>query len=403
MSALPTFSPLPMTTAPHQRAPLAHLSAVESRARPRRLPPPPAAAPVTIATWLYAEPEAEQSLYPRVTGEGGSATDQFQAVYWRCAVASLATSRRTNAGAQHVFYTNLGALPTVDGHDLGALFAAWNVEVVRLPYSFLPPDGYYGQWRSQFYVFDILRHLAGRLADGDVAVLLDSDVVWARPADRLVAATRRAGALTYDVGLEPDLPEHGLTLLEMGALYAEVLGALGIDRPPPEAAPPYTGGEIVAATGATLRRLDALAGPLWAEMLRRHAAGLPRFYEESHALSFLYYALDILDGTANPFIRRIWTTLPESRPGAGDGGSDARPTDLALTLWHVPAEKRTGFRHLFEEVMRPRSAFWALAPGDAFRRHVGSFLGIPNPCLGALARGLAAGDGGSVLPVPLPG
>ena len=362
-------------------------------AQPRRLPPP-ALAPTTIATWLYAESEAEQSHYPRVTGEGGASTETFQAVYWRCIVASLATSRRMNAGAQHVFYTNLGALPTVDGHDVGALFAAWGVRVVRLEYTFLPPDGYYGAWRSQFYVFDILRHLAGTLADGDVAVLLDSDVVWARPAERLVAATRRAGALTYDVGLEPDLPEHGLSLREMGALYAEVLDALGIDRPPPEAPPPYTGGEIVAATGATLRRIDALAGPLWAEMLRRHAAGLPRFYEESHALSFLYYALDILDGTANPFLRRIWTTLPESRPGAGDGGSDARPTDLGLTLWHVPAEKRTGFRHLFDEVMRPGSAFWALSPGDAFRRHVGSFLGIPHASLGALAREFHSGDGG---------
>lgn len=372
-----------------QRAPLAHLSSAQSRPQPKRLPPP-ALAPTTIATWLYAESETEQSHYPRVTGEGASSTEAFQAVYWRCIVASLATSRRMNASAHHVFYTNLGALPTVDGHDIGALFAAWNVEVVRLEYTFLPPDGYYGAWRSQFYVFDILRHLAGTLADGDVAVLLDSDVVWAHPAERLVAATRRAGALTYDVGLEPDLPEHGLTLREMGALYAEVLDALAIDRPPPEAPPPYTGGEIVAATGATLRRIDALAGPLWAEMLRRHAAGLPRFYEESHALSFLYYALDILDGTANPFLRRIWTTLP--------GGSDARPTDLGLTLWHVPNEKRTGFRYLFDEVMRPGSTFWALSPGDAFRRHVGSFLGIPHASLGALAREFSSGDGNS-LPV----
>ena len=367
-----------------------------------RPPAPPAVAPTTIATWLYAESESEQSLYPRVTGEGASSTRAFQAVYWRCAVASLATSRRMNAGAQHVFYTNLGTLPTVDGHDLNALFAAWGVRVVRLEYTFQPPDGYYGAWRSQFYVFDILRDLAGTLADGDVAVLLDSDVVWAHPAERLVAATRRAGALTYDVGLEPDQPEHGLTLREMGTLYAEVLLALGLDRPPPEAPPPYTGGEIVAATGATLRRIDALAGPLWAEMLRRHAAGLPRFYEESHALSFLYYALDILDGTANPFLRRIWTTLPDTLHPTGSSGSDARPTDLGLTLWHVPAEKRTGFRHLFDEVMREGSAFWALAPGDAFRRHVGGFLGIPHASVGALAREFAEGDG-SVRPAVLAG
>ena len=341
--------------------------------------------PLTVATWLYAEPESEQSHYPRVVGEGASSTERFQAVYWRCAVASLATSRRMNPAARHVFYTNLEALPAVDGHDLEALFAGWGVEVVRLDYTFLPPEGYFRQWRSQFYVFDMIRDLARCLADGDVAVLLDSDVVWTRPARRLVAATRRAGALTYDVGIEPDEPMHGLTLRDMGTLYAEVLETLGIARPAPEAPPPYTGGEIVCATGATLRRIDALADPLWSEMLHRHAAGLPRFYEESHALSFLYYALDILDGTANPFLRRIWTHLPD--------GSDARPTDLGLTLWHAPDQKKTGFQHLFAEVMTPGSAFWALAPGDPFRRYVGSFLGIPNTCLGALARDVTAADG----------
>ena len=171
------------------------------------------------------------------------------------------------------------------------------------------------------------------------------------------------GALTYDVGIEPDEHMHGLTLREMGGLYAEVLGALGIDRPEPEAPPPYTGGEIVAATGATLRRMDALFDGLWAEMLRRHAAGLPRFYEESHALSFLYYALDVLDGTANPFLRRIWTATADGLPPAGPGGQRrTAPTDLGLTLWHLPSEKRTGFRHLFAEAMTPGSAFWALAP-----------------------------------------
>lgn len=364
-------------------APLHRLD-TDRRGAPARAAAPAPAAP-TIATWLYAESEAEQSHYPRVTGEGAASSDRFQAVYWRCAVVSLATSRRLNAGATHVFYTNLDVLPTIDGHDLNALFAAWGVETVTLPYAFLPPDGYYDQWRSQFYVLDILRHLAGRLGDRDVAVLLDSDIVWTHPATRLAAATRRAGALTYDIGLDPDERMHGLTLRGMGALYGEVLEALHIDRPAPEAPPPYTGGEIVAATGATLRRMDALFDGLWAEMLRRHAAGLPRFYEESHALSFLYYALDILDGTANPFVRRIWTALPD--------GNDARPTDLSLTLWHVPDQKRTGFQHLFADVMTPDSAFWALSPGDAFRRYVGRFLSIPSRTLGTLAREM--GDGAS--------
>ncbi len=336
----------------------------------------------TISTWLYAETQDEQSHYPQVVGKGAPSSASFQAVYWRCVVLFFATSRRQNPLARHVLYTNADRVPAVDGHDVAALLAAWGVEVVRLPYTFQPPAGYFGAWRNQFYVLDIVRHLAATLTDEAVGVVLDSDCVWVRPATRLAAAARRAGALTYDLGLDPDEVQNGLSQTAMGALYAEVLPALGIDRPAPEAAPAYIGGELIAATGATLRRLDALAGPLWAEMLRRHAAGLPRFYEEAQALSFLYYALGILDGTANAFVRRIWTMLRK--------GDDARGPDLGLTVWHVPAEKRYGMPRLFAEVVRPGSAFWTLDPGDPFSRYVGRFLGIPGRSAGKLARDVPA-------------
>ena len=336
----------------------------------------------TISTWLYAETPDEQSHYPQVVGRGAPSSARFQAVYWRCVVLFFATSRRQNPQARHVLYTNVDRVPAVDGHDVAALLAQWQVEVVRLPYTFQPPAGYFGAWRNQFYVFDIVRHLAATVADDAVGVVLDSDCVWARPAERLVAATRRAGALTYDLGIDPDEVQNGLSQVQAGALYGEVLGALGLDRPPPEAAPAYIGGELISATGATLRRLDALASPLWAEMLRRHAAGLPRFYEEAQALSFLYYALDILDGTANAFVRRIWTMLRK--------GDDARGPDLGLTVWHVPAEKRYGMPRLFAEAMRPGSPFWTLDAGAPFRSHVGRTLGIPSRTPAKLARDVPA-------------
>ncbi|HEX8299782.1 MAG TPA: hypothetical protein VF594_11530 [Rubricoccaceae bacterium] len=339
-------------------------------------------APPTIATWLYAESADEQSHYPQVVGKGAPSSARFQAVYWRCVALFFATSQRQNPGARHVLYTNADRVPSVDGHDLGALLERWGVEVVRLPYTFQPPEGYFGAWRNQFYVFDIIRDLAARLEDDEVGLVLDSDCVWVRPGERLVAATRRAGALTYDLGIDPDEVQNGLSQTDARALYAEVLAALGLDRPPPEAAPAYIGGELISATGATLRTLDALADPLWDEMLRRHAAGLPRFYEEAQALSFLYYALGILDGTANAYVRRIWTMLLK--------GDDARSPDLGLTVWHVPAEKRYGIPRLFAEAMKPESLFWTSEPGALFRHYVGRSLGIPRRTAGKLARDLPA-------------
>ena len=223
-------------------------------------------------------------------------------------------------------------------------------------------------------MFDVVRWLAAEVGEGGVGMVLDSDCVWARPPGRMAAMTRRHGALTYDLGLPEDGAQNGLTLGEMGALYADLAPTLG--GAAPEAAPPYVGGELVAATGAVLAEIDALAAALWPEMLRRHAAGLPKFNEEAQALSYLYHRLGIPYGTANPYLRRIWTTLTH--------GDDARAPDLDLTVWHVPGEKRYGLRRVFDEVAEPGSPFWTL-DGDAWRRHVGGRLGLPGRSVRKLA------------------
>ena len=327
----------------------------------------------TLSTWLYAEPPGEESVYPQVVGHGAPSSTRFQAVYWRCVAVFFASAARWTPDARLALATN-AAVPTVDGHDVGALLDRLGVEVARLDYTFQPPAGYYPAWRNQFYVFDVVRWLAGRLGDGDVGMVLDSDCVWARPAGRMAAATRRHGALTYDLGLPEGGAQNGLTLAEMGALYADLAPALGGAAPEPE--PPYLGGELVAATGAVLRQIDELAADLWPEMLRRHREGLPTFNEEAHALSYLYHRLAVPYGTANPYLRRIWTTLTH--------GDDARAPDLDLTVWHVPGEKRYGLRRVFAEAVDPASPFWTLG-GDAWRRHVGAHLGLPGRSLRKLA------------------
>ena len=329
--------------------------------------------PTTIATWLYAEAPGEESVYPQVIGHGAPSSTRFQAVYWRCVAVFFASLDRHDADAARVLYTNAEAVPTVDGHDLGAFLDRLGVEVVRSAYTFQPPEGYFGAWRNQFYVFDAVRHLAGRLADDAVGMVLDSDCVWARPPARMAAMTRRHRALTYDLGIPEDGDQNGLSLRDMARLYADLDGA------PPPAPPPYVGGELIAATGDTLRLLDGRIDGLWAEMLRRHAAGLPKFNEEAQALSYLYHALGVAYGTANPYLRRIWTTLLK--------GDDARGPDLDLAVWHVPGEKRYGLRRLFNSAMDPAGPFWTLDGAD-WRRWAAGHVGVPGRSLAKLARDL---------------
>ena len=314
------------------------------------------------ATWLYAEREGEESVYPQVGGR--SSSTWFQAVYWRCVAIFFASAARTSPGARRVLYTNVPTVPDVDGHDLGAFLEALGGEVVVRPFTYVPPVGYYGSWRNQFYVLDLLDAFAETLADDDVGVLLDSDCVWTLPADALAEAARRHGALTFDVGLGPDEWQNGLTRREMGAIYADLDGA------PVGPPPPYIGGELMATTGTTARALAEAARPVWEEMLRRHAGGLPKFNEEAHLLSYLYRRLGIAEGTANAFIERIYTSLKD--------GKNVAPEHLGLMLWHLPNEKRYGLRRLFPDVMDRASWFWTGAPDAAWRRRLGRVLGVPR-------------------------
>ena len=117
-----------------------------------------------------------------------------------------------------------------------------------------------------------------------------------------------------------------------------------------------------------MRQLAEAARPVWAEMLRRHAAGRPRFNEEAHLLSYLYHRLGIESGTANAFIDRIYTSLKD--------GKTVAPRHLDLMLWHLPNEKRYGLRRLFPDVLDRDSWFWT-APPDRWRRRLGRTLGVP--------------------------
>jgi hypothetical protein len=150
--------------------------------------------------------------------------------------------------------------------------------------------------------------------------------------------------LTYLLG-ENEYPAgseiNGLSREEM-AQFLRRHG--GPDRPSAD----YFGGEIYAARQDVTRRISARAQALWPEVLEQ-GPDAPR--EEAHLLSMLYAFDGIQPGTANRFIRRMWTTFRHHNLSV---------TDRELTLWHLPAEKKTGFVRLFANV----TAMPGLHPSD---------------------------------------
>lgn len=316
---------------------------------------------LTIATRMYCEPPGEESYYPQVGGL--SSSNAFQATYWRCIALLFASSVRHNPLAKHQLFTNAGILPVVDDLDMGVFLKELNVEVVNLPISYLPPQGYFDAWRSVFYILDALKYTAERAEAGQNFLFTDMDCLFVAPATSISRAIDDNGLLLYDPGFSPDEDTNGITRRDMAAIYQE-LGTACLNS-----LPISYGAEIIAASGEVIQKIAPEIDPLWQACLERFAAGKAKFNTEEHFLSYIYYKLGYYGGTANPFIARIWT---------GRKKKTAQESDFALTIWHVPAEKKYGLRRLFNDMRQPNSRFWDVEPGVEFAKYAAGYLGIPQ-------------------------
>ena len=319
-----------------------------------------------ISTWIYCEKQGEEDNYPQVSGL--SSSQKFQNVYWRCVAVYFCTARKFNPDALLILFTNIheGSLPVVDGISLRALFSKLKVEVVTLPYTCrLARDGY-NSWGNQFYIFDVLKYVSqcGRFSDNDKLVVLDSDCVWTQSGEAIFSKIEQQGLLAYEVYKSADYSVNGLSREDMREIYADLLGQAVPDKPV------YYGGEWYAATVGASRAVFAEFEPLRDILATRLSAGKKVFNEEAHTLSYIYYKLGYASDTAYSFVKRIWTTLFVYE--------NVEPEDFNLVIWHLPSEKRFGFKRLFSALTKKDASSFFEVDLKKARDYLGKYLGVPR-------------------------
>ncbi|GMK46701.1 hypothetical protein PghCCS26_38300 [Paenibacillus glycanilyticus] len=321
---------------------------------------------MNICTWIYCDEAHEESHYPQVGQK--SSRKKFQEVYWKCVATFFATSRRMNPNAKHVLFTNSERIPRVEGFDLETfLTREMEVDVRKLSLTYRVPDRYYGLWKNQFYLFDILQHIVEENSGEDEKYLvLDSDCIWIKPALQIERLLDLHGLLTMtaDIDENPDYVMNGLSRRHMQEIYEELMGS-PLDQPPL-----YFGGEWFAAKKSEIRRVVTELDEVWTTSLQRFADNRPKFNEEAQMLSYVYYKLGYEPKTANSIIKRIWTQLY--------GAHNVLPEDHSLTIWHLPVEKKLGLARLYEDVIRKDSAFWRYGNSVAYVAYLSKKLGIPR-------------------------
>jgi hypothetical protein len=291
-----------------------------------------------IATWIYLDNPAESSEYPQV-GKKSHQRD-FQQIYWRCVTVFYTYSTTHNAGKKHLLFSNSGweAIPQVDGFNVAAYLKSLDVELVRLPLTFQTPPGYYGKWRNQFYLFDILKFFETTYNPSDTLVVLDSDCLVLQPLETLFQDIHRHGLMVLPLAYTDDQSINGISRQEMKTVFE------ALDGVSPEFPPTYYGGEIFAATGSTVGIINAIVPGLWEYMLLQHENKAAKFNEEAHFLSYCYYKIGQF-GILTNTIKRIWTAPLHTTAAAAD---------LNLPIWHLPSEKTGGFILLFRAIKQGR-------------------------------------------------
>ena len=321
-----------------------------------------------IATWFVSDTASEATFFPQI-GRSSSGV-VAQKIYWRCILAFYATSLSHNRNFPHALFTNASP-PVIDGIDLKKVLDRWGVELIDLPITHRLSKSRVQEWGNQFYILDILNYIA-ETKRWPSCIILDADVVWTSKADDIRRSIERFGVLTYVHDLDAyaeGQPINGVTRKQLARF------ASAHDTKEHQTLV-YCGGEIYAATLEETISVAERAQRLWLDLIRGDGE-LPR--EEAHLLSVIYAIHGYQLGTADQYIKRMWTTLKHNT---------VVPSDFNLTLWHLPAEKRTGFNDLFDYMQKRGVAIASNGPSDLqiTRDRLGQIFGIPRRTIRNLLR-----------------
>lgn len=286
-----------------------------------------------ICTWFYGEHKGNESHYGQVGGV--SSSTEFYRVYLECVYVFYYMALKTNPDARYVFFTNLQDIPEKIGKiPFKAFFEKNNIEIVHRELSFKTPKEWFGAWRNQFYVFDVLQWL-GENAPDERIIILDSDCLITKNLKEAFAEIEENKLISYDLrkdcGYDNDRIINGTSINDMRDICKDIYGKS-------DETVIYCGGEWIGIHGSVIPRLMSLYHEVSDKNYQRFEAGKKKLTEEAHMLSALYYGLGLIDWGAGKYIKRMWTSTDFVNTSGGD---------TAYPIWHMPSEKKYGFHFLF--------------------------------------------------------
>ena len=286
-----------------------------------------------LATWICLDSKENASYFP--SSKGMSSDVEIQNIYWKCLACSMYTARYFNADLRLVVFSNAEVLPIIDGINFRELFKKLNIEFHITPFNFQTPEGYYGNWRNQFYEFSIFEYISNStfFINTDKFCLIDSDCIITNSLDRMFNQLDSNQFIHYLLDYSESHIINGISRKEMKSIFEN------LEQNPIDKIPAYYAGEFFATTILGVKQVYDTFKLLWPKLISLHEKKELILNEEAHVLSYIYFKLCQENNIANKFIKRLWTDPTTLR--------NVQKGDHHLSIWHLPAEKRHGFKELF--------------------------------------------------------
>ena len=315
-----------------------------------------------ICTWLYIEDKSDESYYPQVGGS--SSKIHVQNLYYKCVFNFFHSSIKFNKknNYKHIFFTNNEKLDVIINKlNINTFLKENNIEVINLNLSNKTPIDWYGSWRNQFYIFDILTYIENTFEQEDNFLILDSDCVFTNSAKDIFSDISKYGNIAYNLYFNDNHSENGITPVEMAKLYNKIFNSN-------EKYISYYGGEFLGATYDSIKKINEKFKTLWHENYKLYNNKQKKLNEEAHFLSVIYKNLGLDNNIANKYIKRMWTAIKYN---------NIEKNDEEFFIWHLPYEKKTGFNSLYKIISRDYTKYLELSE-DEYRKILKNNLGIPR-------------------------
>lgn len=316
-----------------------------------------------VATWLVIDTEVDATSFPSVGTN--SASLSFQETYWRCIVVFFLTSRIHNPDRNHILFSNVLIEENAPPHILSIL-RGLRVDFKCIDISYRLPAGSVERWGNQFYVLDVIKYFASHGED-DALVLTDSDCIWRAGLSSFEEKIFEHKCLLYT--LEPNDQKNYEVGQSVNGLshkrMKEIIEQSFQMKLSTEAQ--YHGGEFFAATKEFCKDIVSSFEKLW-ERSCLEANQFDSIKEEAHFLSIIAESRRVKHSTANGIVRRMWTNFEDF---------NLVSDDLKLAIWHLPAEKKYGFKRLWRWLSQSERN-WEDFSVQEINQVTAQYMGVPN-------------------------